>query len=209
MTRDEIVQIIRDRLGFNQSLELATIYRHMDAVQRKFELGEDDVPAPWFCFDTTCQLKTRTNRRDVALPETFTTLDDDWPLSIEKSSTVTKALTRVPYYDLVSDIDSTGFPQYYALEGEALHLFPLPDSIYNINFPHHKTLEALSTDADSIWFKEFPNLLIEETVSSIASSTRDHDALKMSRIVETRSAYIRRVESRKHTLQSYRMGNDA
>jgi hypothetical protein len=42
-------------------------------------------------------------------------------------------------------------PVYYTIIGETIEVFPSPDATYEIEMAYHKTLPALSADADTNW----------------------------------------------------------
>jgi len=209
MDRADIVNLIRDRLGFNQGLDEAVILRHMDLAQKKYENGEENLPRPWFTFDETYEDQTQASIRTIELPETFVAFNDQFPLLISYEG-VWKRLYRRPVDKLVVYENETGFPTHYDVQGQSLFMYPLPDAAYDVNIPHYCRLDALSTDADSVWFEEFPSLILEETLVSLCKSTRDEMGLKIavSALGYERDGYMRRVEERMHVMQDYIMGGD-
>lgn len=205
MTRDEIVSMIRQRLGFNQSFNEAHILLNMTYVQQTYELGHDRMPLPFFCFDGAAQIFSIPGQRNVPLPSGFIQLDDDWPITIEDKEGKIKPLDREPIYDLVALMqEEDGFPKYFEIDGDQVYLFPKPNDTYTIHFPHYAQTQALKDTTQSEWFTQFPNLLIEETTNSIMRSTRDLEGLKLSNVNAFRADYIARVEARMHVLKSYR-----
>lgn len=210
MTRTEMIALIRDRLGFNQALDEAIILRHMDMAQAKFENGEENLPRPWFSFDAEYEDQTQTDVRDVKLPEHFVAFHDDFPLRIVTTDgTVTKLYRRI-VHQLIPYENDSGIPTHFDVQGDAILFFPKPDAAYTLHIPHYCRLDKLSDDADSVWFTEFPSLILEETLVSLCTSTRDETGLKfaLARLRMAQDAYLRRVEERMHVLQEYVMGGD-
>lgn len=202
MTRDEIIALIRDRLAFNESLNEAIILRHLDVAQARYEQNAGRTPRPWFTLDTTNTVATVADTRTIALPSDFIEFDEEWPLTILDSGGVTYPLERKSFDVLVADTDlATAMPTHYAVGDSQLWLYPKPDAVYTINLPYYKRLPQLSTTTTSDWFVEFPMLLVEEAVLSIARSTRDEMAIKLSEVKLFRDDYLVRVEERKQSLR--------
>lgn len=206
MTRDEIVALVRDALGFYDNLSTDIIYRHMNRVQEKYEYGHDQLPIPWFLFDDDATAVTVAGQRYAELPDGFINFDENWPLTILTSDSVTKPLDRRGMYDLVADTDLSGFPEYYELSGNVINLFPKPDAVYTINIPCYVAGTALGSTTSSEWYVQLADLLIEETAFSIAKAKRDKGFMQTSDINQKRVNYITRVEARMHTLKQYQVG---
>ena len=208
MTRAQIIQLVRDRFAFNESLDEAIILRHMDYAQLFYEQGTGQFPPPWFVLAEDTTLTTVAATREVALPDGFLSLDDMWSASITVDG-VTYPFDKENHNVLVADTDLTSArPEKFALAGDSILCYPIPDVAYTINFPCNITTTAVSTTEDSPWFTEFPLLLMEHTCYSIAMANRDTDAVKFAQgqLALHQSTYLRRVEGRKHTGQSYTMG---
>lgn len=208
MTKAEIIQIIRDRLGFNEGLVESAITRHLALVQSRYEGGDSRTPLPWFLFTTTT-LSTAASTRTVAAPSDFIGFDDDWLLTIEDDEGVEHPLHRwAPYAAPLKDkLAVSGFPEVFAFQNKTLYLYPEPDDSYTINFPYYARSESLATATTSDWFTEFPSLLIEETVLSLAKSVRDEAAIQLTNVRVERDDYFVRCEAMKHQLQSYVSGS--
>ena len=206
MTRTDIIELIRDSLGFNQALNEAIILRHMDRMQERYEKGSGARPLAWFLFDHDATVTTTANNRYVDKPTGFIQFDDNFELSIVDASNVTHPLYRRDQYELIPDSALIGFPNAYAFDGERLHLYPMPDAVYTINIPCYITSTQLSTTQTSKWYEEFSDLVIEETAYSIAKATRDTRFLETSSLPMVQADYLRRVEEMKHVLQSYQFG---
>jgi hypothetical protein len=204
MTRDDVVELIRQRVGFNRRMSDTQIFQNMDYVQLLYELGHDNNPLPWFTFQSTATVDTVADTQTVDLPEGFVQFDDAWPLLITSAEGVVYPLQRTPAYDVVAlQNEGSQLPKYFEVDAARLLLYPAPDKVYSITIPHYNRLAKLSETTDSPWFTHFPLLLVEETVNSIMRSTRDIEGLKMSNVNSFRADYVRRVEGRKHELKNY------
>lgn len=204
MTRTQIIELIRQRLGFNLNLDQEHILLNMLYVQRLYELGHDRMPLPWFAFQAEAEVWTFPDTNYVELPEGFVQFDNDWPLSVVAEG-ITYALDREPMYELASVVNQEkGRPKYFEMDGGKIYLFPTPDKVYKINLPHFSTTTPLNTTTTSPWFVHFPLLLVEEVANSFMRSTRDIEGLKLSTVNQLRADYVSRVEARTHQLKSYR-----
>jgi hypothetical protein len=204
MTRADVIELVRQRLGFNRRMTDTQILQNMDYVQLLYELGHDNMPLPWFAFSASATITTTAGQRHVNLPDDFVQFDDDWPLSIAADDGILYGLKRETAYNL-QPIVNEGMqrPKYFEADGLKLYLYPTPDVAYTITIPHYVRTPALSLTEDSAWFTNFPALLAEETANSIMRSARDLEGLRLSNVNALRSDYIRRVEARKHELKSY------
>lgn len=209
MIRDDVEQLIRDRLGFNNALSQEIILRHMDLVQAKYETGgQNGIPRPWFCFKPKYSVMTNAHTQVVEMPTNFSAFHDDWPVTIMDSAGVLHSLLRERYTEVaLTDLspDAETLPTVFVLGVDYMQVFPVPDQSYEINVPHFTRLTDLSSSGnqDSPWFAEFPGLIVEEVTFSLARSTRDEKALKLSTMKSEIDSYFRRVEERDHLLQEY------
>lgn len=205
-----VIQIIRDRLAFNQNLAQDTILRHMDLIKHTFEQGADELPLPWFNFQPTATVTTVAGERTVDLPTGFVDFDDDFPVTVTVEGHV-KMVERLDYHEAAATV-TEGAPEAFVLGGGQMLLYPLPDDAYTLTVPCY-TRSALYSDVPLTttdgWTENFPMLLVEETLLSIGKSTRDESVLKMSESGRYRLDYLKKVEGRRHQLKSYRMGGRA
>lgn len=209
MDRAAFISLVRDRLGFNQSLDEAVILRHLDMAQAKYENGEEILVRPWFLTDATYEDQTQAGIRGVELPEGFISFLDNMPLMIKVEDVWTR-LYRRPIDKLAGYENETGTPTHYDVQGTEVLFYPLPDAAYDLKIPHVARLTALSTVTESVWLDEFPVLLLEEVLVSIFKSTRDADGLKIAEqsLMVAKDAYMRRTAEREHLMQDYIFGGD-
>lgn len=205
MDRSEVINIARMRLGFNSNLLEAYFTQTLDFVQELYEGSEGRMPLPWFLFDGTYTVPTVASVRTVAAPDDFLAFDENWKPTLVYG-TGEFELVRRTQAELAPFYADNGRPKYYAFDGLLFHLYGLPDQVYTIKIPCYRRSAKLSETEDSLWFKFFPTLMVEELVYHMAMSTRDEMALKTSKVSQERDAYRVRVEAMKHQLMSYMMG---
>lgn len=206
MTRDEVVNLVRDALGFNKALSIDVIYRHMQAVQASYERGADTQPLPWFLFQHDATIETVVDQKAVALPENFIDFDEDFSPYLTVNSK-TYPIQVAKFHEILPDIDEVSArPTHLVLAGSEILLFPVPNAEYTINFPHYARSANIVTSNEHVWFTEFPLLIEQETISRVARATRDEVAMKASTVNQERAAYLSKVESRRHALIQYTMG---
>ena len=208
MNRTEVIDIIRDNLGFNTGLSETVILRHIDRVQTRYETADGRLPMAWFLLNTTATVDTVADQRTIDVPAGFLDLSEKWPLTIKDAEGTDHPLTREDYDLLQADLGLEGFPTHYAFDGKVVHLFPKPDAVYTINFPHYARGSALSTVTTADWYTEFPSLIIAETFLSIAKSSRDKDGIKiaMEDVTVERDLYRTAVVAKEHSLQELKLG---
>lgn len=203
MTRDQVIELIRQRLGFNRRLSEENILANMDYVQKLYELGHDSMPLPWFTFTATSAVNTVAGQNYVLLPDGFIQFNDDWLVTVTVDGVVYDMCREEQYSVGGLQNNEPARPQYFAIDATKMYLYPTPNDVYEINIPHYSLLAELSATPDSIWFAQFPILIAEETAHNIMLSTRDTEGLKLSKVHELRADYLRRIEAREHELKSY------
>lgn len=206
MDKAAIIQIIRDRLGFNEDLNSAIILRHLDFVQADYERGEVQTPLPWFLFDVDNTASTVIDQPYVSLPTDFLAWSDDWPFWILDAEGKKHILKPKKPYEVEGHNLEAKLPEAFSFGGTQVRLHPAPDKVYTIHLPCFKKSEALSVATTSPWFSNFPTLIVEETIYSIAKGTRDLEALKLAGVDRERSSYFARVEEMKHVMMDYTKG---
>lgn len=204
MDREEILNLIRDRMGFNKNFDEAIVYRHLDYVQQQYERVTRKTPLPWFLFNATYTTVTVADQRTISKPTNFITVHDNWEMTVTNADGDITPVYRVSDYDLgKDDRGATGLPTCYVYDGTSFYLYPKPDTVYTITLPHYAKSAELSESATHDWFTEFPTLIIEETLASIFKSNRDVDGLRLLNLTMERDDYHVRVEAMEHVGKSY------
>lgn len=230
-----IMEMIRQKLGFNDAFDGTSIKRHMDMVQIRYEQGVDGIcPPPWFLFDPESTAALVAHDRTVVLPEGFIEFDEDWPLQLwNDDDVVTAVLERRPYDELIRTqyfaADGTtileGPPQFWDINADLIHLFPQPAEVTTLNIPCYKSSTQLSTVNSSTipqpkWYTVFGPLIIAETALSICRANRDFDGIRLCEmelgsflpqqgvLPGLRTAYYNKVTSYKLKLRDIYVGSN-
>lgn len=206
MDKADIVQLIRDRLGFNDALTEAIILRNMDFIQNFYEKGNAEFPVPWFLFDPDVTASTVAAQPYVSFPTDFIQWEDNWPFWVTNSAGLNSVLKPVKGYQAEGHNETDGSPTEFALGGTQVRLYPTPDAVYTIHLPCFKSSEALSTATTSPWFSNFPTFVIEETIYSICKATRDIEGMKLTGIESTRRSYFKKVVEMQNVMMDYTKG---
>ena len=206
MTLDEILEITRQRLGFNYSLDAAVFTSNLLSIQSRYEGGDARMVLPWFLLQTD-DLPTTASVRTIDLPNDFISFDEQNMLSIVDADGIEHGLTRKMHSQLQPYVADLGMPKYWAMIGTQLWLYPMPDAVYTVKVPSYQRTAVWTLAQDNVWFDEFPNLLIEELVVSLARSTRDEGALKFSQLSQEKMDYITRIEAMHNILMQHQMGS--
>lgn len=229
MTRAEIVQLVRDSLGFNNSLSEDIILRHMDAVQALYEGGTSEIPLPWFLLDTTVEVHVTPDTRTVEVPARFIKLDEDYQARILIPDTdpdvyipLKKMKEDEAFASFFTESDTSqeedivvlqGRPQAYSLTNGVISWWPLPEDSTQVVFPCYRRSELkFSEDADaSDWYTEFPNLIAAETTLRICKANRDQVGMQIASadVGLLKKGYLLRVEEEKHVQMDYVVGDNS
>ena len=207
MTRDQVIELVRFRLGWHMNMSEATILAHMDAVQSMYSGENSSLPLPWFLFHQFQTFIAVAADRSTAMVDDFICFADNWPLAVEDGDGTPHELTRESAIDMLG-VTESGRPRWYTFDGSIVYLYPLPDVNYTVRCPCFRRGEALSEDANSDWFVQFPNLIALETADAIMLSGRDAMGRKhiAQPLGDARLGYLRRVESMQHVQRSYYIG---
>lgn len=205
MDKSEIIDYVRDLLGFHKSLATDIIHRHMNVFQQEVEKPHGRLPLPWFLFNGTKELFTKQGIDYIDLPEDFIQQDDEeeWHpyIALEnKKGLLSKSLVQTADW---------GTPKKYDIIGDRrMYLAPTPDDEYLIVFPYFARTEKLSTVTESLWFHHFPIFLAARTAQSIAESSKDEATLsRTDRLYKIqRDEYLVTVEAWKHHMREYKLG---
>ncbi len=210
MTRDEAVAEIKRQMAFRTTLD-STIVTQLQIAQTQLESGD---PLPWF-MKTTGTLTTTADTPVVSISSLtgFLRLQEDRPLvyipdddtefEVDLKQDTLQNLRKNYRLSDGSVFDnggfSTGEPEAYALEGDSLYVYPIPDaSTYDILVPYYTADTSLSTNVENNWLKFFPFLLMGIAGKMIAGAIRDGAAVGIFSSWEQQGManYTRRVTSR-------------
>jgi len=205
MTKDDVIELIKQHLGFYSNFDSITLLRNMDLVQSLYEGGDATVPLPWFLFDATAILTTTPGDRVVALPENFICFDEEWPLKAVSAQGQERELCREREISLLELSLASGEPTHYSFDGTRLYVAPIPDASYIIKAPYYARGTALSSAVTSPWFANFPRLIAEETAYYVSLGNRDRELRSTLNDLRTltKFGYLARVEQMRPSLMLY------
>lgn len=206
MNRSDIVALVRDRMGFKSQFNENIILRHMEGVQNRFESGQASFPLPWFMFNAEYTTVLTIDQGYISYPTNFVKFDDSWGFYLKDSDGIITPVEvgndyKLDRYAMTVNGVATGKPSCVTLK-DKIYLHPVPDKAYTLYTPAYIKTTNFKDDEDNPWFVNFPMLILEETLDSILRSNRDSAGIKLLRVNEERSNYLRRVEEMEHILQN-------
>lgn len=84
-------------------------------------------------------------------------------------------------YSYINAIDlnpttTKGYPQYFAKQAQQFRIYPLPDTVYQVDIDYQKKLTTLSNTADTnAWTTDAFELITARAVATTAMRLRDFD----------------------------------
>lgn len=157
MTRDEGVALIKQHLGFRQTLD-AEIVTQMRFAQTTLEKAQTK---PWFLKSAITPLDTVASTATITLPTGFICEIEDQELYYTDADGELQFVYKDDFNLLQRNFRYTepGRPQAYALLNEDIYLFPTPDDIYNLSWRFYQADTVLDTNVENKWLREVPLLL--------------------------------------------------
>lgn len=208
MTNQEIFNLVMARLGGRTSLALrAAALTEMNVKIAELEQG---ALRPWF-LETELIYNTAINSA-TGIPSNFLSEVEDGFLRMYNPSLGT--LVKIPKTSYSNLLDKTmnaglGFPERYAIFGEAIYYGPMPDAVYAVLFPYLKKSDAVGDDLAAVsnpWLVRFPTYIILETAMNLASFHIQSPELiqKLTGPLSiARDAYIRAVQAHENVNMRY------
>lgn len=182
-TRDEIVEIIQERLGQRSGTALETqILREIKAAQRRVESRPF---LPWFLL-TSVGLHIWTSPSVTTIPGYIRDRDEGDSIYVQNSDLTYTALVKDDYDHLMDNPDLNGLtvrgrgkPQFYSRVGRNLYMFPYPDVAYWFTIHYFKQDDELSAGTPTnLWTTYAPEVIINEAGYMVARALREKDATK-------------------------------
>ena len=168
MTRDEIVAIVKARLGNRGgTLQDVSIQNELKLVQETLEASEF---LPWFLLSETADSSTTANEERIAVPVDFIREHEEGFLYLYDAALDNPwvALPKIDLEDARRDFPSTGRPKVYALTNKYFRLFPIPDKSYALKMMYYQHQPVLSSNITNDWTSWFSTYLVEKTFSQMA-----------------------------------------
>lgn len=160
------------RLGNRTSSVLrGNCLKEMVGVQEILE-GAPDLP--WFIISEATWGETTVGDRRVKLPGDFIREVEEAPLMYRDVDGEDHEIVKGEYQDLEREYSTvaTGTPLHYAFRGDYLVLFPTPDAVYELRFPHgYYARQDPPQDLESShnpWFRYVSDLILAMTGSIVA-----------------------------------------
>ena len=173
MTGDNILTLLMSRLGNKTEAELrATCLLEMQLAQETVLEGGPTLP--WFLIESEYALATVANERYIDLPADFLREVDDGekPLMYIPSDGSDKiALVKKSFAEAMEHYGSTavGAPEVYALKGDRIAVFPLPNDAYDLELDYFKSATAAADNSvENVWMKWASDLLLAVTGEVVA-----------------------------------------
>jgi hypothetical protein len=188
--RDDVVQLIMDRLGMRTGLE-TLIIRHMQHVQAMLESRQT---LPWFLVRS---VDISTTSKNVAIPyDMIREVDDVDAMWLVRSDGRQTALPKFDYDALATSeaYAGSGNPRAYALYGTNFYFFPAPDGVKNFKLLYYGFDKPLSSNIKNNWLIYATKLVIAETGLSVARTLRDLDQAAIF-LNEAKEAWLELVRS--------------
>ena len=208
MTRDDAIAIIQQQLGFRTDLN-SVIITNMKLAQRTLEMSPTK---PWFLLSELQTKRTTPTDDRVALPDDFLIEAENMVVKYipddEDSDPV--PLEKYDYDQLAADFaeEEPGEPQAYAIQGNYLRIFPLPDDDYLLQIMNYQFDTVLDSNVENGFLKWIPSLLIGAAGLLVARAARDKDAIAAFQEMWATGMKILYAhnEAREHANRSYQKG---
>lgn len=178
MNRDDAVTLISGRLGNRGAAFNATIITELQYAQ---ETMEQMPQLPWFLLNHDESLVTVAETRTVSVPTGFLLPDDNSGLFIIDSDGGYNVIIKDDYETLRKstywETGSTGLPEFYALQGTELYLFPSPSEALSLDWFYYKADDALTSNIENKWLESATGVLVNSAGMNLARFLRDRDAM--------------------------------
>lgn len=162
MQRDEAVTIVARRLGNRTDLNSAII-AEMQLAQSTFEHHWPSDTYPWFLLTESASTSTNTDDERVQLPSDFIQEVEEAALWIQQDDGSYLEMCKYDLDTLRRAEPASGRPRKYAVLGQYIHFWPVPDSTYAIKMIYVAEDTVLDSNVENKWLKYAPELLIAAT----------------------------------------------
>lgn len=175
------ITLLKFRLGSRTDADLDTLIP-IEMGEAQFELERGGEP-PWFLLKASGAWATTPGVRGVAVPGDFLLEFDDEALRVEDSAGNLLPLEKGNYKESLTYWGtSQGVPSGYALVGQEIRLFPIPDAIYQLStvyFGADVSPTTLTSGQTNLWLTWGADLLLARTGRRMATYLRDSELVKV------------------------------
>lgn len=173
MNTAKVIDILMDRLNRTATSFRGTILNELSFIQS--EEMERAAELPWFIITESTETLLQVDERRVKLPTDFLREVEESPLYVATEDGEHIEVVKGEYEDLEEyyGVLATGSPRHFALRGDYVVLFPIPDFAYRIVFPDgyyaKQPLPQDNTSSENQWFKHASDVLMNKAGLNIAS----------------------------------------
>ena len=167
MLRDEAVQIIANRLGQRTGLD-SQIVAEIQLAQARLE---QEPFLPWFL--ETIESVTFTAGADYSLPSDCLRLTQVGVFVLSGGVYYQLEGKDYDYLRRSQALLTAARPEYFAIQGGTLHLFPLPDINYSARVGMASKAIVLTTNTTNGWLQYAADVLISLAGERMAKFLRD------------------------------------
>lgn len=174
MNVKDTLDLLMKQLGNRKDPEFrATCLQQMTVIQQNLE---GMASLPWFLISEEATTETIPGERRLLLPADFIREVDEQPMTVDlvPENEDDVKIYRFGYDEAFNEIGpaATGQPKYYAIRGNYILLFPIPDDVYTIRIGGYYARQAPPTDnisSENQWFRWASDLIMAHTGMVMAS----------------------------------------
>lgn len=172
MNVKDSLDILMGRIGRSDPALRAKCLLEMKLAQESLEQSET---LPWFIQSEKADSLTKINDRRLRLPPDFLRESEEETLVYVDSEGVEHHLVKGAFDELLSEFgsDAKGPPCKYAIRGEYLQFFPMPDAEYQVRYSSYyarQTPPEDTTTSANAWFRNAADLVIARAGLIIATN---------------------------------------
>lgn len=219
MTLTDLIEEVRNKLGYNTGLSSSLITTAISNAQGELEKLPE---LPWFLHTEISSISTTADEERIAVPADFIKEIDEEPLYYYDTSgttdewvslrkLTTNNLRNIYNLAITNSQEVSGTPLYYALDGAYFRLYPIPDAAYTLKLTYYGKQDVLSAGSDTNgWSLYAPYALIGKAGILLSMNNRDKSGIEIFGALLTESSQLlnRQSEAREHSGMTYQRGGD-
>lgn len=207
MTRDEVVSLVQQGLGFRSDLttEIITQLRYQQE-----EVLEKQATLPWFLLTEFANINTVVGEERIPVPSDFLQEYEEGSLWFVDPALAEEDQWKPLAKGLLEDIKTaeTGPPKCYALTKDYFRVFPVSDEAYQLQQIYYARAAELTTNIENVWLEHAADWLMNLVGTHMAEDLSNQDATLtfQQRMLVGQKRVMDETEARKHANQRYIMG---
>lgn len=207
MTRDEVIALIQQQLGF-RSDQATNLVTYMQLAQQTLQQAPT---LPWFLKSERSYIDTTANEERIPLPTDFLReVEPSCLVYVPTDTDEDKVFLDKDFGDQLEEYyqRTTGAPEAYCIDGEYFRIFPTPDAVYRIRMVYYFKAATLTTNIENEWTLHAPFLMAGIAGGMIAPALRDKGASAQFKQweIQGRALLFSDTEAREHANMDYQMG---